>query len=97
MPACPRSPSRATAVPVRAGAGEVSAIGSHRLALNELLVATGHADGRVLLLHVATARCGVQHRVEVGVPRCARVYRQGLPSRARRLGALCGARRLPCK
>jgi hypothetical protein len=56
---------RATAVPVFAGAGEVSAIGAHRLARDEVLLTTGHTGGRVLLLRMATARCGAQHRVRV--------------------------------
>ena len=39
---------------MHAGAGEVSAIGWYSVARNETLVATGHADGRVLLLLIGT-------------------------------------------
>ena len=42
----------------QAGAGEISAIGWHSLARNETLVATGHADGRVLLLLVGRGPTG---------------------------------------
>lgn len=44
-----------------AGAGEVSAIAWHRLAANATLVASGHADGCVVLLLLGTQppRCAV--------------------------------------
>lgn len=51
--------SRRKVVPdPQAGAGEISAIGWHSLARNETLVATGHADGRVLLLLVGSGPTG---------------------------------------
>ncbi|KAK9834313.1 hypothetical protein WJX81_005890 [Elliptochloris bilobata] len=48
----------ASAVEHATGAGEVSAIGWHSLARNETLVATGHVDGRVVLLLLGTQALG---------------------------------------